>query len=161
MVHHAAPGRSAAVAGEVMAGHRPAMWLSDRDSAQQGHGERQQACRVHLAGDVALSDHKALRALPPADRVGGLDPGARAARVGAEMGPGTVAGAAPGILSGPGMRSSPIRDTTSGRFEAFFQRPVPGSANSYCQRRARVSHCGCLDRARAEPAVRARLRLSR
>ncbi len=61
MVHHAAPGRSAAVAGEVMAGHRPAMWLSDRDSAQQGHGERQQACRVHLAGDVALSDRKALR----------------------------------------------------------------------------------------------------
>lgn len=59
-------------------------------------------------------------ALSPADRVGGLDPGARAARVGAEMGPGTVAGAVPGILSGPGIRSSPIRDTISGRFEAFL-----------------------------------------
>ena len=53
VVHHAAPSRAAAVVGEVMAGHRPAVWLSDRYSAQQGHGERQQTCLAHLARDVA------------------------------------------------------------------------------------------------------------
>ncbi|MGF3027897.1 IS66 family transposase [Methylobacterium aquaticum] len=53
VVHHAAPSRSAAVVGEVMAGHRPAVWLSDRYSAQQGRGERQQTCLAHLSRDVA------------------------------------------------------------------------------------------------------------
>ncbi len=55
VVHHAAPGRSAAVVNEVMAGHRPAVWLSDRYSAQQGHGERQQTCLAHLARDLAYA----------------------------------------------------------------------------------------------------------
>ncbi len=31
------------------------MWLSDRYSAQQGHGERQQTCLAHLARDVAYA----------------------------------------------------------------------------------------------------------
>ncbi|AWN49734.1 IS66 family transposase [Methylobacterium terrae] len=55
VVHHAAPSRASAVVGEVMAGHRPAVWLSDRYSAQQGHGERQQTCLAHLARDVAYA----------------------------------------------------------------------------------------------------------
>ncbi|MGE7414096.1 IS66 family transposase, partial [Methylobacterium tarhaniae] len=55
VVHHAAPSRAAAVVSEVMAGHRPAVWLSDRYSAQQGHGERQQTCLAHLARDVAYA----------------------------------------------------------------------------------------------------------
>ncbi|KMO28763.1 IS66 family transposase [Methylobacterium aquaticum] len=55
VVHHAAPSRAAAVVGEVMAGHRPAVWLSDRYSAQQGHGERQQTCLAHLARDVVYA----------------------------------------------------------------------------------------------------------
>jgi transposase len=55
VVHHAAPSRSAAVVGEVMAGHRPAVWISDRYSAQQGHGERQQTCLAHLSRDVAYA----------------------------------------------------------------------------------------------------------
>ena len=54
-MHHAAPSRSAAVVGEVMAGHRPVVWISDRYSAQQGHGERQQTCLAHLARDVAYA----------------------------------------------------------------------------------------------------------
>src|SRR6185369_11654040 len=29
--------------------HRPAVWLSDRYSAQQGHGLAQQTCLAHLA----------------------------------------------------------------------------------------------------------------
>jgi len=53
VVHHAAPNRVASVVGEVTAGHRPAVWLSDRYSAQQGHGEHQQTCLAHLARDVA------------------------------------------------------------------------------------------------------------
>ncbi len=55
VVHHAAPSRAAAVVGEVMAGHRPAVWISDRYSAQQGHGERHQTCLAHLARDVAYA----------------------------------------------------------------------------------------------------------
>jgi transposase len=38
-----------------MAGHRPAVWLSDRHSAQQGHGLAQQTCLAHLARDVACA----------------------------------------------------------------------------------------------------------
>ncbi len=55
VVHHAAPNRAAAVVDEVMAGHRPLVWLLDRYSAQQGHGERQQTCLAHLARDVAYA----------------------------------------------------------------------------------------------------------
>ena len=36
VVHHAAPTRAASVVREIMDGHRPAVWLSDRYSAQQG-----------------------------------------------------------------------------------------------------------------------------
>src|SRR5688500_20180184 len=38
-----------------MGGHRPAVWLSDRYSAQQGHADRQQTCLAHLARDVAYA----------------------------------------------------------------------------------------------------------
>jgi transposase len=55
VVHHAAPTRAASVVHEIMAGHRPAVWLSDRYSAQQGHADRQQTCLAHLARDVAYA----------------------------------------------------------------------------------------------------------
>jgi transposase len=55
VVHQAAPTRAAAVVREVMAGHRPEVWLSDRYSAQQGHGLAQQTCLAHLARDVAYA----------------------------------------------------------------------------------------------------------
>ena len=48
-MHHAAPTRGACVVHEIMDGHRPAVWLSDRYSAQQGHADRQQTCLAHLA----------------------------------------------------------------------------------------------------------------
>ena len=35
VVHHAATSRAAAVVGEVRAGHRPAVWISDRYSARR------------------------------------------------------------------------------------------------------------------------------
>lgn len=49
VVHHAAPTRAASVVDAMMAGHKPAAWLSDRYSAQQGHGVAQQTCLAHLA----------------------------------------------------------------------------------------------------------------
>jgi transposase len=55
VVHHAAPTRAASVVHTMMDGHRPAVWLSDRYSAQQGHGLAQQTCLAHLARDVAYA----------------------------------------------------------------------------------------------------------
>src|SRR3954466_4285922 len=82
VVHHAAPTRAGSVVREIMGGHRPAVWLSDRYSAQQGHADRQQTCLAHLARDVAYAleagdDPVAFRlklwlgsALPPGGRGG-------------------------------------------------------------------------------------------
>src|SRR5215212_5096913 len=53
VVHHAAPTRAAAVVRDMMDGHRPALWLSDRYAAQQGHGVAHQTRLAHLARDIA------------------------------------------------------------------------------------------------------------
>src|SRR4051794_2309821 len=55
VVHQAAPTRAASVVRAMMDGHRPAVWLSDRYAAQQGHGLAQQTCLAHLARDVAYA----------------------------------------------------------------------------------------------------------
>ncbi|GJD53884.1 IS66 family transposase ISMno2 [Methylobacterium crusticola] len=55
VVHHAASTRAAAVAHAMMDDHRPAVWISDRYTAQQGHGERHQTCLAHLARDAAYA----------------------------------------------------------------------------------------------------------
>jgi transposase len=55
VVHQAAPTRAASVVREMMDGHRPAVWLSDRYTAQQGHGAAHQTCLAHLARDVAYA----------------------------------------------------------------------------------------------------------
>ena len=47
--------RAARVVEETMGGHRPHVWLSDRYSAQQSHGERHQTCLAHLARDAAFA----------------------------------------------------------------------------------------------------------
>ncbi len=39
----------------MMDGHRPAVWLSDRYSAQQGHAAAHQTCLAHLSRDVAYA----------------------------------------------------------------------------------------------------------
>ncbi len=39
----------------MMDGHRPAVWLSDRYAAQQGHAFAHQTCLAHLARDVAYA----------------------------------------------------------------------------------------------------------
>src|SRR3954463_3010954 len=55
VVHHAAPTRAASVVRAMMDGHRPALWLSDRYAAQQGHGVAHQTCLAHLARDIAYA----------------------------------------------------------------------------------------------------------
>ena len=65
VVHHAAPTRGASVVREVMDGHRPKVWLSDRYSAQQGHAAAQQTCLAHLARDVAYAREASEDPLPP------------------------------------------------------------------------------------------------
>lgn len=55
VLHEIAFSRAAQVVRDVMGGHRPAFWTSDRYSAQQGHGERHQTCLAHLARDIAFA----------------------------------------------------------------------------------------------------------
>ncbi len=55
VVHQAAPTRAASVVRAMMDGNRPAVWLSDRYAAQQGHAAAHQTCLAHLARDVAYA----------------------------------------------------------------------------------------------------------
>src|SRR5918993_4100206 len=55
VVHHCPPTRAASVVRDMMDGHRPALWLSDRYAAQQGHGVAHQTCLAHLARDIAYA----------------------------------------------------------------------------------------------------------
>lgn len=55
VVHQAAPTRGAVVVREMMDGHRPQVWCSDRYVAQQGHADAHQTCLAHLARDVAYA----------------------------------------------------------------------------------------------------------
>ncbi len=53
VVHTASPTRGAVVVREMMDGHRPAVWISDRYTAQQAHAAEHQICLAHLARNVA------------------------------------------------------------------------------------------------------------
>ncbi len=53
MVHTASPTRGPVVVHEMMDCHRPALWISDRYTAQHGHADEHQTCLAHLARDVA------------------------------------------------------------------------------------------------------------
>ena len=64
VVHHAALRRGASVVREMMDGHRPKVWLSDRYSAQQGHAAAQQTCLAHLAREVAYAREASEDPLP-------------------------------------------------------------------------------------------------
>src|SRR5208337_2657513 len=55
VVHQPDYSRAARVVDEMMAGHKPAVWISDRYSTQQKHGERHQTCLAHLARDTAFA----------------------------------------------------------------------------------------------------------
>ena len=55
IVHRAAMTRGAVVVHDLMDGHRPNVWCSDRYTAQQGHGKSHQTCLAHLARDAAYA----------------------------------------------------------------------------------------------------------
>jgi transposase len=55
VVHQPDYSRAARVVDEMMDGHAPTVWISDRYSAQQSHGERHQTCLAHLARDTAFA----------------------------------------------------------------------------------------------------------
>ena len=55
VVHQPDYSRAAKLIVDMMAGHRPQVWISDRYSAQQGHGLRQQTCLAHLYRDNAFA----------------------------------------------------------------------------------------------------------
>ena len=55
VVHRPDYSRAARVVEETMAGHVPEVWISDRYSAQQNHGQRHQTCLAHLARDTAFA----------------------------------------------------------------------------------------------------------
>lgn len=52
VLHRIVPSRSGRVVGEVLAGHRPRTWVSDRWSGQLGHAGRHQICLAHVLRDV-------------------------------------------------------------------------------------------------------------
>ena len=55
VIHVIRHSRGAAVVTEVMAGHRPALWVSDLYSAQQGHAADWQICLAHQLRDCQFA----------------------------------------------------------------------------------------------------------
>lgn len=74
----------------MMDGQRPAVWLSDRYSAHQGHADAQQTCLAHLARDVAFADDAGEDILPMRLRLWLQDVFALAARI-ETLAPATIA----------------------------------------------------------------------
>jgi transposase len=55
VIHVIRNSRGAGIVGEVMDGHRPAIWVSDLYSAQQGHGADWQICLAHQLRDCQFA----------------------------------------------------------------------------------------------------------
>jgi transposase len=55
VIHVIRNSRAAGVVGEVMDGHRPALWVSDLYSAQQGHSVDWQICLAHQLRDCQFA----------------------------------------------------------------------------------------------------------
>jgi transposase len=55
VIHVVRRSRGAEVVSEVLAGHRPALWVSDLYGAQQGHAEAWQICLAHQLRDCAYA----------------------------------------------------------------------------------------------------------
>ena len=52
VLHIVRPRRAKAVIREILAGHTPRVWVSDRYNAQQGHGAEWQVCLAHFLRDI-------------------------------------------------------------------------------------------------------------
>lgn len=55
VIHVIRRSRGAGVVAEVLDGHRPALWVSDLYSAQQGHAEEWQICLAHQLRDCTYA----------------------------------------------------------------------------------------------------------
>ena len=55
VIHVIRKSRGAGVVAEVLAGHRPAIWVSDLFGAQQGHAEVWQVCLAHQLRDCQFA----------------------------------------------------------------------------------------------------------
>jgi transposase len=55
VIHVIRASRGAGVVAEVLDGHRPALWVSDLYSAQQGHAEAWQVCLAHQLRDCTYA----------------------------------------------------------------------------------------------------------
>ncbi len=55
VIHVIRASRGAGVVAEVLDGHRPAIWVSDLYSAQQGHAEAWQVCLAHQLRDCTYA----------------------------------------------------------------------------------------------------------
>ncbi len=55
VIHVVRKSRGAGVVAEVMGGHRPAIWVSDLFSAQQGHADLWQVCLAHQLRDCQFA----------------------------------------------------------------------------------------------------------
>jgi transposase len=55
VIHVIRASRGAGVVAEVLAGHRPALWVSDLYAAQQGHAAAWQVCLAHQLRDCAYA----------------------------------------------------------------------------------------------------------
>jgi transposase len=52
VLHKIAPSRARSVAAEVLGGHKPDVWISDRYAGQQELGRNHQVCLAHVLRDV-------------------------------------------------------------------------------------------------------------
>jgi transposase len=52
VLHRIRPSRGRDVISDILGGHRPRCWISDRWTAQQGHAETQQVCLAHVLRDA-------------------------------------------------------------------------------------------------------------
>lgn len=55
VLHEMADTRGAAVPKDILDGHRPLVWVSDRFTAQAGHGQDAQVCLAHVLRDVQFA----------------------------------------------------------------------------------------------------------
>jgi len=67
MSHHLIiDSRGAKVPIEILQGARPEVWVADRYSAQNGHGEQRQVCLAHLLRNAQYAIHEGDKGFAPA-----------------------------------------------------------------------------------------------
>jgi len=68
VIHLVRKSRGACVVAEVLGGHRPAIWVSDLYSAQQGHAAEWQVCLAHRRTSCAIASSPSKPGMPSSPR---------------------------------------------------------------------------------------------